>query len=98
LHTPPRACFAQVIFRNVHQLLLDTASAEFLFCLDWWGDEGVWRELAPPVVGAVEGDLAQQLQVRSRAHVWAHVRLHLCVCVGGWGWGAGGRGACRQQA
>lgn len=53
-----------MIFRNVHKLLVDTASSEFLFCLDFWEDEGVFRELAGPVVAVVESDLATQLQVR----------------------------------
>lgn len=53
----------QVIFRNVHKLLVDTASSEFLFCLDFWEDEGVFKELFGPVVSVVETDLATQLQV-----------------------------------
>jgi hypothetical protein len=52
-----------VIFRNVHKLLADTASSEFLFCLDFWEDEPLFRELVAPIVGVVEGDLAEQLQV-----------------------------------
>eukprot|EP00878_Enallax_costatus_P046112 GHUV01055712.1.p1 GENE.GHUV01055712.1~~GHUV01055712.1.p1 ORF type:complete len:334 (+),score=102.12 GHUV01055712.1:379-1380(+) len=52
----------EVIFRNVHKLLVDTASSEFLFCLDFWEDEGVFKELFGPVVAVVEGDLTEQLQ------------------------------------
>ena len=63
----------QVIFRNVHKLLVDTASSEFLFCLDFWEDEGVFKELFGPVVSVVETDLATQLQVRTV----------LCVSPGG---------------
>jgi hypothetical protein len=51
-----------VIFRNVHKLLVDTASSEFLFCLDFWEDEAVFKELFGPVVGVVEADLSTQLQ------------------------------------
>jgi len=47
----------------VHKLLVDTASSEFLFCLDFWEDEGVFKELFGPVVSVVETDLATQLQV-----------------------------------
>jgi hypothetical protein len=53
----------QVIFRNVHKLLVDTASSEFLFCLDFWEEEAAFRELFGPVVAVVEGDLNEQLQV-----------------------------------
>uniref|UniRef100_A0A383VE33 Uncharacterized protein n=1 Tax=Tetradesmus obliquus TaxID=3088 RepID=A0A383VE33_TETOB len=52
----------EVIFRNVHKLLVDTASSEFLFCLDFWEEEAAFRELFAPVVAVVEGDLAEQLQ------------------------------------
>lgn len=51
-----------MIFRNVHKLLVDTASSEFLFCLDFWEDELVFKELFGPVVAVVESDLATQLQ------------------------------------
>lgn len=50
----------------MHKLLADTASSEFLFCLDFWEDEPLFRELIAPVVAVVEGDLTQQLQVRGR--------------------------------
>lgn len=60
---------AQLIFRNVHKLLVDTASSEFLFCLDFWEDEGVFKELFGPVVSVVESDLATQLQVCAHATV-----------------------------
>lgn len=50
----------------MHKLLADTASSEFLFSLDFWEDEGVFKELFGPVVAVVEGDLSEQLQV-SRA-------------------------------
>lgn len=59
----PTCSRSQVIFRNVHKLLADTASAEFLFCLDFWEDEPLFRELVGPIVAVVEGDLQTQLQV-----------------------------------
>lgn len=38
---PPYPSFHQVIFRNVHKLLLDTATSEYLFCCDFFDpDEG----------------------------------------------------------
>ncbi len=58
----------QVIFRNVHKLLLDTATSEYLFCCDFFDeDEGlpVFRDLFAPIVGVVESDLAHNLQVRT---------------------------------
>lgn len=47
----------------MHKLLVDTASSEFLFCLDFWDDEAVFKDLFTPVVAVVEGDLAQAVQV-----------------------------------
>ena len=55
---------AQVIFRNVHKLLVDTATSEYLFCLDFWEDESIFQELFVPIVQVVEGDLATAVQVR----------------------------------
>ncbi|KAG2445494.1 hypothetical protein HXX76_000110 [Chlamydomonas incerta] len=55
----------EVIFRNVHKLLLDTATSEFLFCADFFDeDEGlpVFRDMFAPIVAVVEGDLAHNLQ------------------------------------
>ncbi len=48
----------QVIFRNIHKLLLDTATSEFFFCLDFFEDEGVFRDVCQPIIAIVEGDLA----------------------------------------
>eukprot|EP00877_Chromochloris_zofingiensis_P003974 jgi/Chrzof1/13578/Cz08g03010.t1 len=52
----------EVVFRNVHKLLVDTASSEFLFCLDFWEDEGIFKELFAPIVAVVETDLANAVQ------------------------------------
>jgi hypothetical protein len=65
----PLVAVQQVIFRNVHKLLVDTASSEFLFCLDFWEDEAVFKELFGPVVAVVESDLATQLQVGGSSEV-----------------------------
>jgi hypothetical protein len=53
----------------VHKLLVDTASSEFLFCLDFWEEEAAFRELFGPVVAVVEGDLNEQLQVGCRGEL-----------------------------
>jgi hypothetical protein len=76
-----------VIFRNVHKLLVDTASSEFLFCLDFWEDEGVFKELFGPVVAVVESDLATQLQV-------CVVGVHVWLGAAGYG-GMGVEAGCR---
>lgn len=52
----------EVIFRNVHKLLMDTATTEFFFCCDFFEDEGAFRDLFSPIVSVVEGDLASALQ------------------------------------
>jgi hypothetical protein len=78
---------AQVIFRNVHKLLVDTASSEFLFCLDFWEDESVFKELFGPVVAVVESDLATQLQVTEKIELCrvcgkVSTRMHCAACAG----------------
>lgn len=52
----------EVIFRNVHKLLMDTATSEFLFCLDFFEREEVFKELFGPVVAVVEYDLTTAVQ------------------------------------
>ncbi|GLC44043.1 hypothetical protein PLESTB_000222700 [Pleodorina starrii] len=55
----------EVIFRNVHKLLLDTATSEYLFCCDFFDeDEGlpVFKDMFAPIVAVVEGDLVANLQ------------------------------------
>jgi hypothetical protein len=60
---PPPPVRAQVIFRNIHKLLLDTATSEFFFCLDFFEDEAVFRDVCQPIIAIVEGDLAAATQV-----------------------------------
>ena len=55
---------------------MDTATSEYLFCTDFFDDEGVFRELFSPIVMVVEGDLANALQVWGEESVGK-------VCVGG---------------
>lgn len=53
----------EVVFRNVHKLLMDTATSEFFFCCDFFEDEAAFRELfAPIITSVVESDLANALQ------------------------------------
>ncbi|KAJ9512046.1 hypothetical protein QJQ45_004603 [Haematococcus lacustris] len=52
----------EVIFRSVHKLLLDTASSEFFFCLDFFEEEGVFKELFAAMIQVVEADLAAAVQ------------------------------------
>lgn len=87
----------------MHKLLVDTASSEFLFCLDFWEDESVFKELFGPVVAVVEADLTTQLQVlpgfACRLHrrgVWLCVEVDVGVC-GGVGDGMGWRGESRPS-
>jgi len=52
----------EVIFRNVHKLLMDSATSEYFFCLDFFEEESVFKDLFTPIVAVVEGDLANSLQ------------------------------------
>lgn len=52
----------EVIFRNVHKLLMDTATSEFFFCLDFFEDDAVFRDLFAPIIQVVESNLATALQ------------------------------------
>jgi hypothetical protein len=47
----------EVAFRSVHRLLCDTATAEYVFCLDFWDDELVYRRAVDPAARLVEDDL-----------------------------------------
>ena len=49
----------EVLFRSAHKLLMDSATSEFLFCLEFWaGDAELFREVFAPAVAAVEESLA----------------------------------------
>lgn len=56
----------EVVFRTVHKLLLDTATSEYLFTLDFFEDDNVFKELYGHVVSVVEADLNASIQVRQR--------------------------------
>jgi len=53
----------EVVFRSVHKLLCDTATAEYLFCADFWDDDdgSVFRECLRPAAQLVEDDLRAQV-------------------------------------
>ena len=55
----------QFIFRSMHKLLMDTSTSEYLFCLEFFQDDGVYHELIAPTQAAVETALNAQLQVSS---------------------------------
>jgi hypothetical protein len=55
------------VFRSVHKLLLDTATAEYLFCLDFWDDESVFSRCLRPAARLVEEDLRAQVAAQGDA-------------------------------
>lgn len=52
-----------MLFRSLNKLLMDTATSEYLFCLDFFQDQGVFSELFAATLGVVEGSLSTQLMV-----------------------------------
>lgn len=55
----------EVLFRSLNKLLMDTATSEYLFCLDFFQDQGVFSELFAATLGVVEGSLSTQLMEMS---------------------------------
>lgn len=53
---------AQVIFRSVNKLLMDTATSEYLFCADFFAEDAVFHELFAATLAAVESHLATSVQ------------------------------------
>ena len=49
----------EMLFRSLSKLLMDTASHEYLFCCDFWGDDGksVYREAFSPVTSFIQASL-----------------------------------------
>lgn len=45
---------------------MDTATTEYLFCRDFFNDDGVFRELFAPIIGVVEGEFNAAIQVTRR--------------------------------
>ncbi len=55
----------QVLFRSLNKLLMDTATSEYLFCLEFFQDQAVFSELFAATLSVVEGSLNIQLVVRT---------------------------------
>lgn len=55
--------YEQVMFRNVHKLLMDTATTEYLFCMDFFVEDAVFKELFAPIVAVVESYFSGVVQV-----------------------------------
>ena len=53
----------QMLFRSVNKLLMDTATTEYLFCCEFFQEDGVFAELFAATLAVVEGALSAQLQV-----------------------------------
>ena len=66
----------EVLFRSLYRLLLDTATSEYLFCTDFWGDTAVFDELIAPVLDAIREKLEEDLP-----EVHDAVSLLLMICV-----------------
>ena len=67
----------QVLFRSVNKLLMDTATSEYLFCADFFGEAAVFHELFGPTLSAVEAHLSAAVQVR--AICWQAVLNACCT-------------------
>jgi len=52
----------ELLFRSVHKLLMDTATSEYLFCTDFFGEGAVFHELFQATLSVVEGALSGALQ------------------------------------
>lgn len=63
----------QVVFRNVHMLLMDTATTEYLFCCDFFGENTVFKELFFPIISVVENDFNDAVQVITLLHSYVPV-------------------------
>jgi len=53
----------QVLFRSVNKLLMDTATSEYLFCADFFGEDAIFHELFALTLTAVETHLSTTVQV-----------------------------------
>ena len=67
----------EVLFRSISKLLTDTASHEFLFCCEFWGEgEGKWayKAVFSPVIQFVQASLASAVQ-----ESYDPIALLLCI-------------------
>ncbi|KAL6997171.1 Vacuolar protein sorting-associated protein 52 [Sarracenia purpurea var. burkii] len=44
----------EVLFRSLHKLLMDTASSEYLFCDDFFGEESIFNEIFAGPFGVID--------------------------------------------
>ena len=61
----------------MNRLLLDTATSEWLFCSDFFAEDGVFLDLFAPTQQMVEAGLAAQLQVARPLLVCARLVVHV---------------------
>lgn len=73
-HTQSSTHLAQVLFRSLNRLLMDTAAHEYLFCLEMWVEEGVYR-----CVGGCRGN-ARRAQRSARPAAFSPARLCMQLC------------------
>lgn len=59
---------AEVLFRSVNKLLMDTATSEYLFCADFFGEDAMFHELFAPTLQAVESHLSSTVSVPPILH------------------------------
>lgn len=52
----------QMLFRSVNKLLIDTATTEYLFCVEFFQEDAVFNELFAASLAVVESALSAQLQ------------------------------------
>ncbi|CAL5229904.1 g13324 [Coccomyxa viridis] len=52
----------EVLFRSVNKLLMDTATAEYLFCCDFFQEDTIFSELFTTTLAVVESSLAASIQ------------------------------------
>lgn len=68
---------AQVLFRSVNKLLMDTATAEYLFCCDFFQEDTIFSELFTTTLAVVESSLAASIQVGTRN--WCNMKKVLQI-------------------
>lgn len=70
----------QVLFRSVNKLLMDTATAEYLFCCDFFQEDTIFSELFAATLTVVEAALSASLQVNTPQFIRRKEESHLADC------------------
>ena len=73
----------QVLFRSVNKLLMDTATAEYLFCCDFFQEDTIFSELFSTTLAVVESSLAASIQVTVLRDCRLQKCGHACLSSGG---------------